>query len=181
VLSVDDAECVRGVGLRVRRPPAAPVVDAADADDRFPPPGTLAPMQGRAEIEESVRAGLISGINLGLEIRPARGSWLEPGPAACWFRLLAPLVAGEETTPLARAMVAADFANGISSELSFDEHVFINPDLTVHLWRLPVGEWVALDAVTHLSPGAGAISTGVLRDESGALGRSTQSLYVAER
>jgi hypothetical protein len=29
--------------------------------------------------------------------------------------------------------------------------MFINPDLTVHLWREPVGEWIGTDAVTRTS------------------------------
>ena len=65
-----------------------------------------------------------------------------------------PLVAGEEPTPLQRVLIAADSGNGISSTLDFRRYLFINVDLTVHLHRLPAGEWVCLDAVTVPSPPA---------------------------
>ena len=59
-----------------------------------------------------------------------------------------PLVAGEEPTPLQRTLVAADVGNGISAVLDWRRFVFINVDLTVHLERMPEGEWVCVDAVT---------------------------------
>jgi hypothetical protein len=63
--------------------------------------------------------------------------------------------------------------------------VFINPDLTVHLFRLPVDEWVCLDAVTRIPAGGGAGSVGLaesaLFDRQGRIGRSLQSLLVSAR
>jgi hypothetical protein len=60
----------------------------------------------------------------------------------------------------------------------------VNPDLTVHLFRLPVDEWVCLDAVTriNLEPGAGSmgLAESALFDRRGRLGRACQSLVVAE-
>ena len=41
-----------------------------------------------------------------------------------------------------RAVAAADFGNGISRVLDWNEWLFINTDLTVHLHREPEGEWV---------------------------------------
>ena len=49
-------------------------------------------------------------------------------------------------------MAAADFGNGVSRVLDFDRHLFVNTDLTVHLHREPVGEWVLLDARTVADP-----------------------------
>ena len=66
-----------------------------------------------------------------------------------WIRLRCGVVAGEVPSPLERVVAVADFGNGISSALPFLEFRFINPDLTVYLHRLPVGEWVCLDAVTY--------------------------------
>ena len=37
-----------------------------------------------------------------------------------------------------RTAAAADFGNGVSRILDFETHVFINPDLTVSLSRVPV-------------------------------------------
>ena len=59
-----------------------------------------------------------------------------------------PIVAGEPPTPLQRVLVVANTGNGVSSALDWRRFTFINVDLTVHLERLPGGEWVCLDAVT---------------------------------
>ena len=63
--------------------------------------------------------------------------------ATAWFRLRHPIVAGEPITPFERAAAAGDFGNGIASVLSWEDHVFINPDLTLYFEREPRGEWVA--------------------------------------
>lgn len=121
------------------------------------------------------------GITNAVELRSAHGSAIEPGPATYWFRMHAPLVDDEPISPLTRLLVAADFGNGIASVTSLDRHVFINPDLTVHVHRLPEGEWVANEAVTWLDPGGAARADAVLHDQGGPLGRATQSLYIAAR
>ena len=54
------------------------------------------------------------------------------------MRLRVPVVVGEAVTPLQRVAAAADFGNGISSVVDWDDGwLFINPDLTVYLHRLP--------------------------------------------
>src|SRR5258708_19413847 len=83
-----------------------------------------------------------------MEMSMARGEIGVPGPAAVWFRLAVPVVAGEDTTPLMRVAAAADFGNGISGAVTWDEHLFINPDLTIYLHRMPAGDWIGLDART---------------------------------
>jgi hypothetical protein len=55
---------------------------------------------------------------------------------------------------------------------------FINPDLTIHLQRLPGGEWVCLDAVTWLEGEGSGLAESELFDERGRLGRSLQSLLL---
>ena len=91
------------------------------------------------------------------------------------------MVAGEEPTPLQRVMAAADFGNGVSHVLAFEDHVFINPDLTVHLAREAVGEWIALDARTVLGPAATGLAESTLFDAEGRLGKAVQSLLVDAR
>lgn len=114
-----------------------------------------------------------------VEIRFTSGALNDPGPATAWFRLRVPVIAGEPPTPLQRLMVAADFPNGISSELNWHEWLFINPDLTVYIEREPIGEWVALQAHTRIIEGETALAQAVLFDGGGRIGRSLQSLYVA--
>jgi hypothetical protein len=121
------------------------------------------------------------GISSAVELRSAAGSAIEAGPATYWFRVHASLVDDEPITPLTRALIAADFGNGIASVVPVETHVFINPDLTVHLHRLPEGEWVANSARTWLDPGGAAVAEATLSDLGGPVGRAMQSLYVAGR
>src|SRR5579884_3406248 len=115
----------------------------------------------------------------GLEI--ARGRFYEPGPATAWFRLTRPIVGGEQPSGLQRLAAAADFPNGIASELSWEEYVFINPDLTLYVEREPAGEWICLDARMTVVRGGVGLSEAILFDERGRVGRATQALLVAPR
>jgi hypothetical protein len=56
-----------------------------------------------------------------------------------------------------------------------------DPDLTVHLHRLPEGEWVCLDATTVPWPSGMGLAESALHDLRGPIGRSLQSLVVDER
>ena len=103
------------------------------------------------------------------------------GPASDWIRLAVPVLPGEVPSPLQRVMGAADFGNGISRVVEFTEAVFINPDLTVHLHRLPVGEWVCLQAASRLEGAGVGLAQSALWDEQGPLGRALQSLLVEAR
>ncbi len=96
-----------------------------------------------------------------------------PGPAVDWIRLRVPLVAGEPTSPLARVVAAADFGNGVSWVLSrLDGWQFINPDLTVYVHRPLEGEWVCLDAVTHVAEHGVGLAESRLWDGRGVVGRA---------
>jgi acyl-coenzyme A thioesterase PaaI-like protein len=116
-----------------------------------------------------------------MEIRFVEGSFHEPGPATAWFRLRRPLVAGEPTSGLELIAAVGDFGNGIASVLSWEDHVFINPDLTLYIEREPVGEWVALQAQTRIGLGSVAVAESVLWDQQGRIARATQALLVARR
>ncbi len=84
-------------------------------------------------------------------------------------------------TGVARVLVAADCGNGVSATLDFRRYLFINPDLSVHLHRHPVGEWVCLDAETAVEPTGCGLAVSTLSDEHGPIGRGLQSLFVAAR
>jgi hypothetical protein len=115
------------------------------------------------------------------ERRSISGSIAEIGAAAGWFRLLVPLVDGEEPSPVQRLVTAADSANGHSRMAEFEDMLFINTDLTVHLARAPVGEWFALDSRSHYEPTGRGLSDTTLFDTEGFLGRSNQSLFLDEQ
>ena len=77
-----------------------------------------------------------------------------------------------------RVAAAADFGNGISGLDVMNDLLFINPDLTIHLHRLPVGEWVCLDARAATSPTASASQSATCTTRPDPIGRSIQSLLL---
>jgi hypothetical protein len=169
IFTPDGTEVVRARALRVARAP----VSAGE-------PGAAVPAGPHGIPRASVtRFGVDSYPGGALEIRMSRGDFTEVGPAAAWFRLRVPLVAGEQPTPLQRLAAAADFPNGIASELPWSDWIFINPDLTLYIERAPVGEWICLDAQMRVVEGGIGLSQAVLFDTRGRVGRSLQSLYVA--
>jgi acyl-coenzyme A thioesterase PaaI-like protein len=116
-----------------------------------------------------------------MEWRFAEGSLDRRGPAAAWARMRVPLVDDEPVSPLSRVLVLADSGNGVSRELAFSSWQFINPELTVHLHREAVGEWICLDAATTISDGGVGLATSQLSDADGPIGVGAQSLLVSPR
>jgi acyl-CoA thioesterase len=114
-----------------------------------------------------------------MEWRVAGGHWVEPGPAAVWMRMRVSLVPDEPVSPLSRVLAAADSANGVSWELPLGTFLFVNLDLSVHLARMPEGEWVCLDAVSRLGRSGLGFSQSRLWDERGRFGAGAQSLLVS--
>lgn len=117
----------------------------------------------------------------GVEHRVVAGRFEDPGPATDWIRVAVPMVDGRQPTPLERVIAAADFGNGVSKWFDMSEALFLNPDLTVNLHRLPAGEWVCIDAVTRLGTEGIGLAESLLFDEQGPIGRATQSLLVEGR
>jgi hypothetical protein len=115
-----------------------------------------------------------------VETRLARGRFFD-GPCAVWFRLRHPLLPGEVPSVYQRVAVAADSGNGISAILDFTKYTFVNPDLSINLLRRPRGEWICLDARTHLGPDGCGLAESALFDTEGLIGRATQSLSVRSR
>jgi hypothetical protein len=168
-LVADDAELVRMTALRLREADLALPDAAAPADRLEPGPSAALSFRDEGDLD----------FGHAVDMSLARGSWETRGPAAVWFRLNVPVVEGEETSPLSRVVAAADFANGISSSLDWnDGWTFINPDLTVYLHRIPATEWVGVDAVTWPEGRGIAVAEAGLYDEEGRIGRSVQSLLL---
>lgn len=125
--------------------------------------------------------GQSAGYHTAMEWSAVGGGFLEPGPATVWMRMDCELLAGEAPTPLQRTLAAADVGNGISAVLDWSRYVFINVDLSVHLERLPEGEWVCVDAVTLPQDSGIGTAESVLSDERGRIGRAAQTLLIRER
>jgi Thioesterase-like superfamily len=126
--------------------------------------------------------GLIDwGYGESVEWRFTSGGLHEPGPAGVWTRVRLPLVAGTPLTGLQHLLVVADAANGISTELSIDEWLFIPPGLSVTLVRHTDEEWVHLAAESDVGTDGIGLTVGTLADSTGTLGQVSQPLVVAAR
>jgi hypothetical protein len=161
---------LRARGWRLRPDPPDGLAAVNDAAPPPLPAGTVHPVPG-----------FVEGYSAAMEWRLAAGATEGPGPASVWARQRVPLVGGEEPSPVQRVATVADSGNGVSWELPFDRWSFVNVDLSVHLVRPPVGEWICLDARTQVDPGGIGLATSSLYDAGGLVGRGAQSLLVAPR
>jgi hypothetical protein len=80
--------------------------------------------------------------------------------------------------PFQRVAAAGDFGNGVAAAFDRGRYSCINPDLTITLHRLPVGEWVGLDSATYPEPTGDGVAESVLHDEQGRIGRGIQTVLV---
>jgi hypothetical protein len=167
-LSADGRVAVRARAWRIVRSDTTAV--AAEIDEQLPPPS-----DGQAMTRpEGWGAGYLDV----MEWRALKGSLGEPGPATVWARQGVPLVGSETPTGLQRLLTVADSGNGVSNRLDPRKWLFINSELTVHVYREPVGEWIALDAATAIGPDGMGTAVSVLHDSQGPVGRGAQALLV---
>ncbi len=161
---------MRATGWRVRLPNVRLLADEPDL-----PPG-LPEARANPTIASLVDCGFISAT----EWRTVREN-NEQGQATAWARLRYPLIAGEMISPTQHLIAIADYANGLSWRLDIRSWQFVPPELTLHILRPPIGEWICLDAVTHLRSAGIGLTTASLFDQQGQVAHSAQSLFIARR
>lgn len=116
------------------------------------------------------------GFIASLDVRRSPES--RPGRAVAWMDTPLPLVADEPVSALARFVGLVDTANGIGVRQSPREWMFPNLDLQVHLFRQPVLGPVGLDTTVTFGPGGQGLTSTVLHDVEGPVGRAAQILTV---
>ncbi len=103
------------------------------------------------------------------------------GTGQAWIRTDLTVVADETASAVAGFILLCDTANGMNTRVDPREWAFPNIDLTIHLYRDPVGgpgRWVGFDTLVTLGPdGVGLTSTN-LHDEHGPVGRCEQILTL---
>lgn len=172
-LLVDNMEVVRANVLKIRATPLALPDSIKDEAVTLPgPDDSRIPKNG---------PGGTNAFTTGVQMRIAKGGFRIPGPAAVWFRAERPIVAGDVISPLMRAAIASDYCNGTSSPLDFEKWTFINGDLNINLARMPIGEWILLDAESYIGPNGAGVAFARLGDTQGYFGRAVQSLVIEPR
>jgi hypothetical protein len=179
-IAATGTEVARARALRIRATAVAlPHDDPVRAPLLVPDPPIGTPESG-VTTEPSID-GYVAFHRDAVELRFVEGSWQDPGPVTMWGRLTVPVVAGEQTSPLQRTVALSDMGNGVSGIVGFDTHLFINPELSVHVWRAPAGEWIAMRCRTHLADEGIGLAETALYDGGGQFGRAEQSLLVDVR
>jgi hypothetical protein len=160
----------RATALFLRRgePPLlddAPVTPAWTA----PSPDDMGPMFMPADIPFDLRS--IEGEGFGA-----------PGGARrqVWLRDRRPLVPGHELTPFVRAALASDFASPLAN-MTTEGLAYINADITLHLGRLPEGEWIGLATGNRVVVEGVSVASCPLHDRRGPLGASSVSAVLTPR
>jgi hypothetical protein len=172
-LLAEGIEVARGTVLKIRAEHVDLPPSAQGTPVDLPPAGA-----GR---EPDELLGGSNAFTTGVSMRIVKGGFRQPGPGAVWFRADRPIVEGAPLSPAMRAIVAADYCNGVSSVLDFRAWTFINGDLTVSLARMPVGEWVLLDSETYAGEEGAAVGFARLGDAKGWFGRAAQSIVIEKR
>jgi len=171
VLEADGREVLHARGWRIAIPGGQVPATTADA----PPP--IPARQAPPNFSFAYAEGYMSAV----EWRLVTGGFDEYGPGRAWTRPRIPLVAGEEMSPMCRALLVADSGSGIGMALDPSKFLSINVDLTVALPRDPVGEWLLLESVTTIGERGTGLAETTLSDSEGACGRAMQTLLIEPR
>ena len=168
-----DLVTTRARALRVRDRDVSGIAGVPVSTTTANPSAALPPPEGLASVEhrEGVAEFLISGAEMRRSEEPI------DGVHAVWCRLRVPVVAGEPVRASSRAALPLDIVNMLGvTHLDPAVASSINPDVTGHLSRAPVGEWVAITGNTHYDHGVGhGVSIGVLSDAVGTFGVASTS------
>ncbi|AYJ85409.1 thioesterase family protein (plasmid) [Sphingomonas paeninsulae] len=166
-LIVEDRVVARATALRVRQQDTLPFPEIGP----YPSP------------EDSPEAQFMDERAFGgtLETRLVSGALREPGPAALWVRFGHHHVQDEPLSPLLRAAILGDFGGGLGSVLDRAAWTYANLDITLHLTRAPVSDWLLIDASTASEGNGVGRSDMILADTRGPFARGHQTLFVAPR
>lgn len=175
VMEADGIEVARALALLIRRVEVElpePPIDWTQP----PPPHEAHPLELR---QWPTGASLLPRFHLdAIEIRTFDDSFYRPGRGVSWFRLRYDVVAGRETTPLVRVATLADVSNGNSMMLDPSVFLYVNPDVTLYVHRLPNDEWIGMDSIAYQHATGIGVADSLIFDGAGPLGRVTQAQLI---
>nr|WP_281379775.1 thioesterase family protein [Flexivirga oryzae] len=100
------------------------------------------------------------------------------GRRQVWVRSDCDLIDGVQAAPIAAYTMLVDTANGIATRVRPTELMFPNVELTVHYIREPDPTLVGLDTSVTFGPTGLGLTSSVLNDVHGPVGRAEQCLTV---
>lgn len=167
-----DVTTTRARALRIRDLDVQPLPGMPASTSDRNPSESLPPPTGLLGVDD--RPGVPDFLRFGAELRRT----LEPidGMHAVWTRLRVPVVAGEPIRATSRAALPLDMVNLLGVALDPKRARSVNPDVSGHLCRSPVGEWVALTGHSYYAHDvAHGVSVATMSDRLGVFGTTSTS------
>lgn len=166
----------RATAWRLATQPTSDVARSADAPIGDPP-ASGADLRGFDTPESWQTGGFVGAITWNV----ARAGEKPGEPSIAWMNLSRPLVEGESTSPVENVATLADTANGVGARLDPYAFSFLNTDVSLNLFQPPTGEWFGLEAETSVGGDGVAMSSAVVHDRTGPIGRIAQTVLVERR
>lgn len=112
-----------------------------------------------------------------IQTRYPPGQDANPGPTTAWLKSV-PLLQGETASGFQQICPLADSGNAFSRLAQPWEVAFVNSDLTINLHREPQGQWLGSQSNSHWQRDGIGLADALLFDETGPVGRATQTLLL---
>ncbi|WP_226913281.1 thioesterase family protein [Gephyromycinifex aptenodytis] len=103
-----------------------------------------------------------------------------PGSGRMWIKPRKSLIENTPASDLASYIGIVDTANGVATREHPGEWMFPNLDLTIHMFRAPSAGWVGFDTDVVFGHSGVGLTSSVLYDVHGAVGRAEQILTVRQ-
>lgn len=101
------------------------------------------------------------------------------GKGIVWVTTELDMVEGQATSDFVRLMGMVDTANGVVSRIDPAQGwAYPNLDLQIHLMRYPQGQWLGIEAIQQFGEDGIGLTSAVLHDVHGPIGRSEQILTL---
>jgi hypothetical protein len=123
---------------------------------------------------------LSPGLHSLLELKPVYLE-LDVGYGCSWIKVPLNVIEGQAISPLLRVASVIDFANAFSQVHLGDGLGFINADLSVNLFRMPVDDWLCIEANAYPQTTGLSMVDATLYDKAGAVGRINQACMTMPR
>jgi hypothetical protein len=91
------------------------------------------------------------------------------------------LVDGEANTPLLQAVQAADFSSGVAQIVDMREWTFINPEISLYLFRAPRDQWILIRSRTRVGANGAGLTMATLSDRQGPFAEVMQAMSFEKR
>lgn len=114
------------------------------------------------------------------EMRTIKGALGALEEKQCWVREKSGIVEGRPFSPFSRVAIAADYVSPYAH--AGDAGIqYMNTDVTLHLHRLPEGEWIGFESSGHEASQGIAVGHCRLHDLSGPIGFVSCTALANER